>query len=146
MADSMCSVVWFANANVVNRVPYGGVGVMVWAGISYGQRTQVNFIDGSLNAQRYRDEIPRPIVVPFIHHHLMLQHGNARPHIARICTQFPLLLEASVTKKFRSAVLLVIILIIQCLIKVFFQDKTAHFTLAFYSNQSNTDLCTNHTI
>ncbi len=46
-------------------------------------------IDGILNAQRYRDEILRPIVVPFIHdHHLMLQHDNARPHVARICTQF----------------------------------------------------------
>ncbi len=52
-------------------------------------RTQVHFIDGILNAQRYRDEILRPIVVPFIHdHHLMLQHDNARPHVARICTQF----------------------------------------------------------
>ncbi len=62
---------------------------MVWAGVCYGQRTQVHFIDGILNAQRYRDEILRPIVVPFIHdHHLMLQHDNARPHAARICTQF----------------------------------------------------------
>ncbi len=27
--------------------------------------------------------------MPFIHdHHLMLQHDNARPHAARICTQF----------------------------------------------------------
>ncbi len=62
---------------------------MVWAGVCYGQRTQVHFIDCILNAQRYRDEILRPIVVPFIHdHHLMLQHDNARPHAARICTQF----------------------------------------------------------
>ncbi len=53
---------------------------MVWAGICYGQRTQVHFIDGILNAQRYRNKILRPIVVPFIHnHHLMLQHDNARP-------------------------------------------------------------------
>ncbi|KAL1282476.1 hypothetical protein QQF64_001279, partial [Cirrhinus molitorella] len=38
---------------------------------------------------RYCDEILRPIVVPFIHdHHLMLQHDNAQPHVARICTQF----------------------------------------------------------
>ncbi len=38
---------------------------------------------------RYRDEILRPIVVPLIHnHHLMLQHDNARPHVARICKQF----------------------------------------------------------
>ncbi len=50
---------------------------------------QVHFIDGILNAQRYRAEILRSIVVPFIHdHHLMLQHDNARSHIARICTQF----------------------------------------------------------
>ncbi len=42
-----------------------------------------------LNAQRYRDEILRPIVVPFIHdHHLMLQHDNAQPHVARICSKF----------------------------------------------------------
>ncbi len=28
--------------------------------------------------------------MPFIHdHHLMLQHDNAWPHVARICTQFP---------------------------------------------------------
>ncbi len=54
----------------------------VWAGVCYGQRTQVNFIDGILNTQIYRDEIPRSIVVPFIHnHHLMLQHDNARPHV-----------------------------------------------------------------
>ncbi len=46
-------------------------------------------IDGILNAQRFRDEITRPIVVPFIHDHcLMLQHDNARPHVARSSTQF----------------------------------------------------------
>ncbi|KAL0182143.1 hypothetical protein M9458_021518 [Cirrhinus mrigala] len=55
----------FADVNVVDRVAHGGSGVMVWAG-------------------RYRDEILRPIVVPFIHdYHLMLHHDNAR-----ICTQF----------------------------------------------------------
>ncbi len=79
----------FADVNVVDRVAHGGGGVMVWAGVFYGQRTQVHFIDGILNAQRYRDKMLRPIVVPFIHdHHLMLQHDNARPHVARICTQF----------------------------------------------------------
>ncbi len=78
-----------ADVHVVDQVAHGGGGVMVWAGICYGQRTQVHFIDGILNAQRYRDEILRPIVVPFIHdHHLMLQHDNAWPHVARICTQF----------------------------------------------------------
>ncbi len=80
----------FADVNVVDRVvAYGGGGVMVWAGVCYGQRPQVNFIEGILNAQRYRDEILRPIVVLLIpDHHLMLQHDNARPNVARICTQF----------------------------------------------------------
>ncbi len=79
----------YADVNIVDRVAHGGGGVMVWAGVCYGQQTQVHFIDGILNAQRYRDKILRPIVVPFSHeHHLMLQHVNAQPHVARICTQF----------------------------------------------------------
>ncbi len=65
----------FTDVNVVDGVAQGGGGVMVWVGVCYGQRTQVHFID--------------VIVVPFIHdHHLMLQHDNARPHVARICAQF----------------------------------------------------------
>jgi hypothetical protein len=37
----------FDDVKVVNRVPHGGGGVMVWAGISYGQQTQLHFIDGN---------------------------------------------------------------------------------------------------
>ncbi len=90
MADSVYGVVWVSGFAVVNRCgscgPCGG-GVMVWAGICYGQWTPVHFSDGILNAQMWRD--PEAIVVPFIHdHHFMLQHDNARPHVARICTQF----------------------------------------------------------
>ena len=52
-------------------------------------RTQLHFMDGNLNAQRYREEILRPIVVPFIRrHNLMFQHDNAQTHVTRICTQF----------------------------------------------------------
>ncbi len=80
---------WFADVNVVDRVVHGGVGCygrgrrMLWTtntGAFYWRH---------FAAQRYRDEILRSIVVPFIHdHHLMMQHDNARPHVARICTQF----------------------------------------------------------
>ncbi len=28
---------WFANVNVVVRVAHGGGGVMIWAGVCYGQ-------------------------------------------------------------------------------------------------------------
>ena len=48
----------------VNVLPHGGGGVMVWAGISCGQRTQLYFIIVNLNAQKYVDEILRPIVRP----------------------------------------------------------------------------------
>ncbi len=41
----------FADVNVVDRVAHGGGGVMVWAGVCYGQRTPVHFIDGILNAE-----------------------------------------------------------------------------------------------
>ena len=82
MADSLYDVVCerFADVNVVNRVPHGGGGVMVWTGTD-------NKHNGTLNAQRYRDEILRPVVVPFIHcHHLMFQHDNAQPHFADLYT------------------------------------------------------------
>ncbi len=39
----------FADVNVVDRVAHGSGGVMIWAGVCYGQWTQVNFIDGILN-------------------------------------------------------------------------------------------------
>lgn len=55
------------------------VGLVSW----YGQRTPLHFIVGNLNAQRYRDEILRPIVAPFVElHHVTYQHDNARPHIS----------------------------------------------------------------
>ncbi len=38
----------FADVNIVDRVAHGGGEVMVWAGICYGQRTQVHFIDSIL--------------------------------------------------------------------------------------------------
>jgi hypothetical protein len=64
-----CVVERFPDVNVVNRVPHGSGEVMLWAGINYRKL--------------------KPIVVPFIcRHHLMFQHDNGRPHVARICTQF----------------------------------------------------------
>ncbi|XP_056586059.1 uncharacterized protein glt1d1 isoform X4 [Triplophysa dalaica] len=43
----------------------------------------------TMNTGAYCDEILRLIVVPFIHiHHLMLQHDNPQPHVARISSQF----------------------------------------------------------
>ena len=59
---------------------------MVVVGLWYGQ---AYVMDNEHRCILYRYEILRHIVVPFIHdHHIMLQHDNARPHVARICTQF----------------------------------------------------------
>ena len=60
MADSVFGVVG------ASSLPHGGGGVIVWASISYGQRKQLHFIDSNLNAQRYRDELLRPIVRPIV--------------------------------------------------------------------------------
>ncbi len=86
MADSVYGVVWVSGLLMSTLwIEWLMVAVGLWYGQAY-----VMDIDGILNAQRYRHEILRAIVVPFIHH-LMLQHDNARPHVARIGTQ---LLEA----------------------------------------------------
>lgn len=45
--------------------------------------TEVDFIDGVLNAQRCRDEILRPVVVP----HVQERHPMLQQHNATICAQ-----------------------------------------------------------
>lgn len=71
---------------VRERSPYGGGGLMVWAGVSSGGRTDLYVIQGgTLNAVRYRDEILRPFVVPYagaIGDSFLLMDDNARPHRA----------------------------------------------------------------
>ncbi|GFY05919.1 transposable element Tcb2 transposase [Trichonephila clavipes] len=53
-------------AFVHESVRLGGGGVLVYGGISIDGRTDLYIIrDGPLNARRYRDEILRPIVVPY---------------------------------------------------------------------------------
>jgi hypothetical protein len=63
---------------------------MVWAGICGCYRTNPVVVEGNLNAQRYCDEILDPHVRPFMEGHLdhRFQQDNARPHTARIITQY----------------------------------------------------------
>ena len=78
-----------ADACVVERDRFGGGSVMVWEGISHGLKSQLVIVDGNLTAARYRDEILRPHVIPFLQqHNLTLQQDNARPHVARIYQVF----------------------------------------------------------
>ena len=59
-----------------------GGGVMVWAGVCYGQQIQVQDVDRDIVTRSWGPLSGHPS------HHLMLQHDNARPHVARICPQF----------------------------------------------------------
>ncbi|GFS92522.1 transposable element Tcb2 transposase [Trichonephila clavipes] len=75
-------------AFVHESVRFGGVGVLVYGGISIDGRTDLYIIrDGTLTARRYRDEILRPIVVPYaaaIGYDFILMDDNSRPHRANL--------------------------------------------------------------
>ena len=58
---------------------------MVWAGIWHNGRTAAVVIRGTLNAERYKNEIVLPIVIPTVRdNHLIFQDDNATPHRACI--------------------------------------------------------------
>ena len=65
--------------------------VMVWGGINHQGKTDLVVIRGNLNAQGYINDVLRPVVVPFINTQngpVIFQQDNARPHTARVTTQF----------------------------------------------------------
>lgn len=82
----------YVDCTVVEHDRYGGGSVMVWGGICYDGHTDLYVIrDGSLTAQRYRDEILHPIVRPFagaMGPDFVLMDDNARPHRARIVQEY----------------------------------------------------------
>ncbi|GFX57161.1 transposable element Tcb2 transposase [Trichonephila clavipes] len=79
-------------AFVHESVRFGGGGVLVYGGISIDGRTYLYIIrDGPLTAQRYRDEILRPIVVPYaaaIGEDFILMNDNCKPHRANMVEDF----------------------------------------------------------
>ena len=79
----------FVDACVREQSRFGGGGVMVWACICHGHKSELVFVQGALNAQSYRDTILQPVVVAFIRrHNVTFQQDNARPHVARICNEY----------------------------------------------------------
>jgi hypothetical protein len=85
--SKMCNVT--TQNNITDVLRERAIGILTRGMSTRAVGRELHFINGNLNAQRYRDDILRPTVVPFILlHHLMFQHDNARPRIARICTQF----------------------------------------------------------
>ncbi|GFW25816.1 transposable element Tcb2 transposase [Trichonephila clavipes] len=79
-------------AFVHESVRFGGGGVLVYGGMSIDGRTDLYIIrDGPLTARRYRDEILRPIVVPYaaaIGDDFILMDDNCRPHRANLVEDF----------------------------------------------------------
>ncbi|GFX81526.1 transposable element Tcb2 transposase [Trichonephila clavipes] len=73
-------------------VRFGGGGVLVYGGISIDGRTDLYINqDGTLTARRYRDEILKPIVVPYaaaIGDDFILMDDNCRPHRANLVEGF----------------------------------------------------------
>ena len=81
----------FAGNCLIERDRFGGGRVMVWGGIMGRSKTNRIVVQGNLNAQGYIMQILQPESVPFLQRHApsILMHDNARPHVARICRQFP---------------------------------------------------------
>ena len=83
----------YADCCVLQRDRFGGGGsVMVWAGISYWNHTQLVVIDGNLNAQKYRDRVLAPHVVPLLQNHGVIsvfQQDNARPLVPHVNIHLP---------------------------------------------------------
>ncbi|GFX00932.1 transposable element Tcb2 transposase [Trichonephila clavipes] len=79
-------------AFVHESVRFGSGGVLVYGGISTDGRTDLYIIrDRPLTARRYRDEILRPIVVPYaaaIGDDFILMDDNCRPHRANLVEDF----------------------------------------------------------
>lgn len=73
------------------RTSFGGGSVMVWAGISLEARTELCLLQRhSLDAIGYIEILQEYVVpfAPFIGEGFLLMQDNARPHTARIVTQY----------------------------------------------------------
>jgi len=82
----------FDRACVAPVRAFNGGSVMVWAGITTTQRSNLVIMPPpGMTAARYINEILRPQVLPFrerIGEHFMLMHDNARPHTAAQTREF----------------------------------------------------------
>lgn len=72
--------------------PFGLGSVMVWGGICGNRKTNLVIVEGNLTAQRYINQVLRPVVLPFlredVNEGVLYQQDNARPHVARIVQDF----------------------------------------------------------
>lgn len=78
--------------NIMPTVPYGGGSVMVWGCFSYDCKLDLVTIQGTLNGDRYIQEVLNPVVVTHFDNHPLatrpiFMDDNARPHRSRAVAQ-----------------------------------------------------------
>ncbi|UYV64991.1 hypothetical protein LAZ67_3002682 [Cordylochernes scorpioides] len=76
-------------AAIVERPTVGQRGIMVWGAIAYDSRSPLLRIQGTMTAQRYVDDVLRPVTLPYLQEvpNSLYQQDNAGPHTARISQQ-----------------------------------------------------------
>ncbi|UYV62692.1 hypothetical protein LAZ67_2001586 [Cordylochernes scorpioides] len=76
-------------AAIVERPTVLQRGIMVWGAIAYDSRSPLLRIQGTMTAQRYVDDVLRPVTLPYLQRvpNALYQQDNARPHTARISQQ-----------------------------------------------------------
>ncbi|UYV77877.1 UQCRFS1 [Cordylochernes scorpioides] len=76
-------------AAIVERPTVRQRGIMVWGAIAYDSRSPLLRIQGTMTAQRYVDDVLRPVTLPYLKGvpNALYQQDNARPHTARISQQ-----------------------------------------------------------
>ncbi|UYV84701.1 hypothetical protein LAZ67_X003137 [Cordylochernes scorpioides] len=76
-------------AAIVERPTVRQSGIMVWGAIAYDSRSPLLRIQGTMTAQRYVDDVLRPVTLPYLQEvpNALYQQDNARPHTARISQQ-----------------------------------------------------------
>ncbi|UYV80606.1 hypothetical protein LAZ67_19000937 [Cordylochernes scorpioides] len=72
-------------AAIVERPTVRQRGIMVWGAIAYDSRSPLLRIQGTMTAQRYVDDVLRPVTLPYLQGvpNALYQQDNARPHTAR---------------------------------------------------------------
>ncbi|UYV78217.1 ASNA1 [Cordylochernes scorpioides] len=76
-------------AAIVERPTVRQRGIMVWGAIAYDSRSPLLRIQETMTAQRYVDDVLRPVTLPYLQGvpNALYQQDIARPHTARISQQ-----------------------------------------------------------
>ncbi|UYV68920.1 K02A2.6-like [Cordylochernes scorpioides] len=76
-------------AAIVERPTVRQRGIMVWGAIAYDSRSPLLRIQGTMTAQRYVDDVLRPVTLPYLQGvpNALYQQDKTRPHTARISQQ-----------------------------------------------------------